>query len=257
MTGQSVNVAEICATEECDTLLAVAGLKPRWQPDSKDLNPSIESSAYDVDFLSGLDKLNEYEEKVVQQFCVQAVEVVRSKFIADVSGSFRAASAISARAGNCMAHHEALSGVLSYFGFERQVVGIWRGYNSKADDGNHATTGIMLGNSYLHVDGYDKKVMFRSLSEKWIEAIEGANSYGTATLIEEIDGCDRILESNVTPSRLSELSLKQLHWNERRSIVMPAATAVLMYSAVFAVNSTSPKYERAMDILAPYAPAFK
>jgi len=236
------------ADEICEHLLETSGLPKPWEPESlsakvSDLAETVLRLAYiNPDY----DSLTETEVDGVEDFCFEVVGMARSMFSSSnepTVAPYRVKSALERGVGNCVAFHEAVSGILKFAGLIQFCVGEWYG--------NHARTGLLVGNQRMYLDGYDNRVITYPEEPHDIRYMAWKNALDSGDVsILRIDEN----KNAVALETLESGSLCSLSVNESVAVVLPASSLVLMISAIAAHHSRSPNMEKAKSMLMPFAP---
>ncbi len=236
------------ADETCRHLLRAAGMHDLWEPEV--LPESIIDLAAKVLYLADVaptDDLTASELDTVDGFCNVVIEEARSLFDKSQTpkrAPFRVNDAMLIGEGNCAAFHEAVSGVLRAAGLTQFCIGEWMG--------NHARTGLLIGNRRIFLDGYDKTVIkFDPASAEDLrkQAWENALNTGDINVMR--------LDNDGNAASLEEVEIGNINTiviTKSVALTMPASSLVLMIAAARAGRGHSAESSLAQSLLGPLAP---
>lgn len=242
------------AAMNCDHLLKMAGLQPRWKPGSGELPDNILKLGSNVLANAYTDQLDEISRDELEDFGRLVSGYVSTLFAGSRKGNFRTDRAKEKGIGNCVASHEAVSGVLDVCGLGEFAVGAWRAVDTEYGLAQHASSGLLVADQPVRIDGYIDEVTLEPPESTIHEIYSEVINNGTAVLYDKLVPSDLATRETIDIIELHSVDLSTA--TESRTIVMSAADLILMLSSGAVMRSSQPHHSHAQNLLGPFAPKF-
>jgi len=251
MAAQAVDLRFIASYSEqdCDHLLGLADMSERWLSDRDDLPNDLKVLGSQVLSFVALEHLDDEATQDVLEFGSAVANYTFSQMHDDENDvHYRADRAIETRHGNCIASHETVSGVLSVCGLGEQAVGYWSTLDPHMGVTNHAGSGLVIADRAIYIDGYFGKASLIQPTDP------------VAGFFDKVAGSDEVVIHNTSSGSNRTVNITDLHNVDIRSgtdnytVMLDAAYAVLMFSAVSIVQSKNPRHAQAQRVLEEFAP---
>jgi hypothetical protein len=239
-----VEVERSLAEQHCNDVLANAGLHPQWRP--YDLTLDLIHLGQEVrDFIDSEVSIDEEKSRTIlelgQVVTSNATQYFRGPWQDDtVEPAFRAHTAIKRGIGNCIAASEIVNGILSELGLVDSAVTIW--------GGKHALNGLVVDGKLFEMDGYLDEVDFVQ------EQHAGVNKAARAVVQKERASLMYEFPTRIKTKPIDRLHTWKLRENKNPTLMLPAASAVLIFCGMASAQSDNPKYHNAKEVLIPFTP---
>ena len=243
------------AEKNCDHLLDMAGLKPRWKPGPGELPDNILQLGAKVLDNAYLGHLVDANRDSLEDFGRIVSGHASTLFAGSQEGNFRAARAKMSGIGNCIAAHEGVSGVLSVCGLGEYAVSAWRTVDTEYGLIQHASSGLLIADLPVRIDGYNDETTLEPPGGALHEIYKEVINNGTAVLYDKLVPSGAVTRETIDIAELHTVDLSTAP--ESRTIVMSAADLILMLSSGAVMRSPQPRHAQAQNLLGPFAPKFK